>query len=246
MSTRNYQRRLWQFHRRNFFDFDRALSATELRYIGTCQNAIAWSRVNEHGAETSPFGYRHFSSYTYSHRVQGEHVNSSRIAFGSVARSEEVRPAALEVLGHRGVAVDPVYLGNAASFFYGLGWDVEADQFKVYFRVLHEQFPLPDRHASLLALAGVGIRPEILVSFTYTGREVAEEKVYAYPATLQGACMISTRRGVVEQADVRDAAAWAERLNGAGRDIISRYAEIGDSLDTIAYQDPDHFTLYFP
>jgi hypothetical protein len=253
MPSRDYLDRLWRFHSENFFDFEKALTASELRYIETCHDVIAWTRTNRFGAETSPFGYEHFSSFSYSHRVDGERANSSRIAFGSVTRPHRVRPAALEVIEERGVTVEPLYLEHPASFFYGIGWDVEADEFKVYFRVIHDQFALPSRHARLLDRVAVDIRPEILVSFTFTGDRLTDEKVYAYPtarsddaADLQVALMLSSARGLVEQVDVRDTSRWAGRLNETGRRIIGKYLAFGDALDTIAFQSRESYTLYFP
>ncbi len=58
--------------------------------------------------------------------------------------------------------------------------------------------------------------------------------------------MVSSRRGVVEQFDLASLRPWLDRLNRAGRRIVHRYREIEERLDTIAYDGPDSFTLYFP
>ena len=201
--------------------------------------------------EISEGGYEHFSYYTYSHRVKGADVNSSRIAYGSVAHPDEAFESAKAVLEHRGLSL-PVALTTNTKF-YGLGWDVQDDQFKVYFRAL-DWTKLSPEFRNLAGSHSVDEhRPEALLSMTYRGKEIDERKLYLYPKPehlpegVQGfARMMTDRRGEVAQEDLDPKQVDQHKFNDVGREIIRRYEEIGEPLDTVAYQSEDNFTLYFP
>lgn len=244
-SLSRYHRGLFRWHCKHFFDFDSALNRHEHKYLRKCWNLSQTYR------EISEGGYRHFSYYTYSHRVKGPDVNSSRIAYGSILHPDEALKAGRPVLAHRGLTL-PESLQQATKF-YGFGWDFLDDHFKVYFRALDWS----KLHSEFLELARdyepTEYRKEALLSLTYREGKVEEKKLYLYPLEhllpegVKGfARMITDRRGEVSQEDV-DPAKVAERsYNGVGRDIIARYEEIGEKLDTVAYQSADRFTLYFP
>lgn len=200
--------------------------------------------------EVSETGFEHFSYYTYSHRVKGEQVNSSRIAYGSVERPDEAWVPAKPVLAERNIVLPP---GWEDHRFYGLGWDFEADQFKVYFRTLDwRQAP-----ADVLPLVeGYDIeahRGEALLSLTLEGNEVTERKVYLYPkesgnSAVRGqARMITDRRGEIIQDDLAPSQEIPYDLNPTGKRIVEMYRlDLEEELDTIAYKNSEDFTLYFP
>ena len=37
-----------------------------------------------------------------------------------------------------------------------------------------------------------------------------------------------------------------QEMNVIGRQVMDEYQDIGLGLETLAYTDPNHFTLYFP
>jgi hypothetical protein len=240
-----YHRGLFRWHCRNFFDFQNAFSRPEHKYLRKC-----WTLAESY-REVSDGGYRHFSYYTYSHRVKGEDVNSTRIAYGSVRHPDQAYRAARRVLAHRNIEPAPALIQNTK--FYGLGWDFQKEHFKVYFRTLD----WAGLHPDFLALAqGYDIeehRKEALLSVTYVGGKIQEKKLYLYPLdhllpnNVQGfARMITDRRGEVSQEDLDPEKVVQHTYNAVGRKIIDSYREIGEELDTVAYRSPDQFTLYFP
>lgn len=244
-----YHRRLFEWHQETFGRYD--LAPEEREYLETC---FALAEGYEQRADS---GYSQYSYYSYSHRVEGSRVNSSRLAYGLLSHASETLAAAVPVLEFRGARVDPFFTRSRHSTFYGLGWDLEEGHFKVYFLVdAAEHLPM----ASLVRLARIGgeHRPEVLVSLTFLEGNLFEEKVYRYPVESPGtltslpagssgrALMSTSRRGVVPQYDVGDPLHWLERLNEQGRAIVTAYASIGETLDTVAWSDPHHFTLYFP
>ena len=244
----NYHRYLFQWHCRKFFRFRRYLSEREKDYLEAC---FALARDFR---ETSESGYEHYSYYSYSHRIQGELVNSSRLAYGSVLHPAEALAAARPVLEERGLNLDLFFLESPHSKFYGLGWDILEEQFKVYFRVQPLQI-LPIALSALLADYELGDhRDEGLVSFTYTRNQLSESKVYLYPKSLlnlpsgaQGqASMVSDQRGLVTQFDLSQPEQWTERLSPPGQKILSLYRELDEDLDTIQWQNEQNYTLYFP
>ncbi|MBS2037834.1 hypothetical protein JST97_22810 [bacterium] len=244
----NYHRSLFQWHCRKFFRFRRHLSEAEKAYLEVCF-ALA-----QDFQEVSEAGYEHFSYYSYSHRVEGERVNSSRLAYGSVLHPAEALQAALPVLSERAVVLDDYFLQACQSKFYGLGWDILEEQFKVYFRVQ----PVRQLPASLAhLLAGYDLnehREEGLVSFTFTQNKLSESKVYLYPKSSLNlpagaqsqASMVSDRRGLVRQFDLSQPEQWVHRLSPPGQKILQLYGELDEELDTIQWQDNQNYTLYFP
>lgn len=244
-TLRAYHRTLFQWHCRNFFNFRRHLSPIDKVYLESCfALAREWNEVSDGG-------YAHFSYYTYSHRVKGDSVNSSRIAYGSVSHPDQALEAALPVISHRGVRLPEGLAEN--NLFYGLGWDVEEGLFKAYFRTLDWR-QLPAELADLVLDYNWNEHlPEALLSLTYAGNELFERKVYLYPKHssqtpgIRGqARMITDSRGEVLQDDLSPNGAIPYELNETGRQILKKYQEIGEPLDTIAYTTPDDFTLYFP
>ena len=244
----NYHRYLFQWHCRKFFRFRRYLSEAEKAYLEVC------FALPQSFQEVSDTGYEHFSYYSYSHRVQGEKVNSSRLAYGSVANPAPALQAALPVLQERCLETDAYFLDTTHSKFYGLGWDILEEQFKVYFRVLNVA-TLPQQLTHLLQ--GYELedhRAEGLVSFTYTRNQLSESKIYLYPKSslnlppgAQGqASMLSDQRGLVKQYDLSQPEEWAARLSPAGQKILQLYRELDEDLDTIQYQDEENYTLCFP
>ena len=240
-----YHRTLFQWHCRNFFNFRRRLHATETAYLEACfRLPTAYSEVSEGG-------YEHFSYFTYSHRVKGTSVNSSRLAYGSVAHPHEALAAALPVLQHRGLTVPESMTRN--NLFYGLGWDIEEDQFKLYFRTL-DWAALDDDFRELAGGHSPEThRDEALLSITYRRGQLEERKLYLYPLDefvpegAQGfARMMTDRRGEVEQVDVDPTTAHNLDFNATGEAVLRKYRALGEPLDTVAYSNAEDFTLYFP
>ena len=243
----SYHRDLFAWHCETFYDLEARLRPSELFYLHTC-----FSLATDY-VEVSPSGYAHFSYYTYSHRVAGDRVNASRFAYGSIKNPVSALDAAQDVLRWREITIDPELLALDTVHFYGLGWDLEAGDFKIYLRCDDVNALPAERNLLPEDLRQNPIRAEGLVSFTYRDDRLREEKLYVYPTgqidddSVRGeAKMATSARGVVSQLDVIDNAVWKERVNDVGRRIIEAYEEIGEHLDTIAFQDRDHFTLYFP
>ena len=241
----SYHRDLFNWHSRTFYPFRRRLKAIEKVYLETCFGLAAAFE------ETSEGGYEHFSYYTYSHRVKGDQANSSRMAYGSVLRPKEALAAARPVLAMRGLTLpDGLEEGNE---FYGLGWDLEEELFKVYFRTLDWR-RLPASLSDLVVDYNWNDhRPEALLSFTYRQKELFERKVYLYPSEAPSqdgvrgqARMITDGRGEVVQDDLAQSGVIPYDLNETGQAILEKYRSIGESLDTIAYNDSQDFTMYFP
>ncbi len=57
--------------------------------------------------------------------------------------------------------------------------------------------------------------------------------------------MITNRRGIVPQLDVKDAFDTST-LNTPGQSIAAKYTAMKETIDTIAFADQDTYTLYFP
>ena len=249
----NIHRNFFQWYSDTFYPLREHMTDKEWKYVQACfEIAEYFSEV----AESSD--YREYSYYTYSHRVKGNEVNSSRFAYGSIANPHEMLQAAIPVLEERKLSIPPYFMEDSNSLFYGLGWDFIANQFKVYFRILDLEALPQNSLQALLSETMDNRRAEGLVSFTYIDNILYEEKVYAYPLPeadefgeifpgTKGRVMMATnKRGVITQYDVSTTKSWKQRINQKGQELIEIYAKRGHTLDTIAMKDRDDFTLYFP
>lgn len=241
----NYHKHIFSWHCRHFFNFEEHMTKTELDYLDACFH------LTKAYVEVSETGFEHFSFFTYSHRVKGTTVNSSRIAYGSVAHPDEAWEPAKPVLKERDIVLPPGWEDNR---FYGLGWDIEKGQFKVYFRTLDWRKVPPDLSPLIEGYSWDEHRGEALISMTYEGNEVVERKVYLYPKEasederIRGkAKMITSRRGEVMQDDLAPEQDIPYELNETGQKIVDLYdEELEEELDTIAFKNSEDFTLYFP
>jgi len=243
-----YHLALFDWHCRTFFPFHRHLSENELRYLKCC------FALGTTPYERPASGYAHFSYYTFSHRIDGDRVNSSRMAYGSLRSPEAALAAARPVLDERGVAIESLLPAGLAFKLYGLGWDFVDRHFKLYL-LIEDLAALREMYPDLFGPHADQARPEGLLSFTFVDAQIHERKIYFYPrespvaqaaGVVSQAFMSTSRRGAVEQLDVRDGVSWRGRLGPVGRRIFDAYQAVDLRLDTIAYEDPDHCTLYFP
>ena len=243
-----YHHKLFNWHSEHFFDFNKHLDYVTLRYLFACFDLpVAFIEITD-------LGSRHFSYFSYSHRVDQAHVNSSRLAFGSVRKPNDALIAARPVLEKRAIDVDNLLNAHPGLSFYGIGVDVEEELFKLYVRcddVNVFQNDQPD----LYRAKPKAVDPEGLFSLTFKNSDVVERKLYFYPPVVttvlpegskRQVVMATTERHAVNQWDVDDAMVWRSKLNAAAKSVLARYDDVGIQLDTIAYDDADHATLYFP
>lgn len=245
----HFHRELYEWHSKTFFPFPEHLSELEQNYIEDC------FLLPDSYQEIPDSGYEDYSHYSYSHRIKGDSVNSSRLAYGSVCHHQQAFKSAIPVIEERNIPLDSYFLEHPQSLFYGLGWDFLANHFKVYFRILNlDQLPQLALNA-LLEETLPDRRSEGLVSFTFIEQELHEQKVYAYPdpkreelpqETKGQAYMATSKRGTIAQYDVSQPEKWIQRINQHGKEIVTLYKDHDLDLDTIAIKDKNDFTIYFP
>ncbi|MEE8410215.1 MAG: hypothetical protein V3T05_11460, partial [Myxococcota bacterium] len=235
------------------FDFRKALSKRELAFADACMrlSPITWSHVIN-----DEFAY---SLFSFSHRVRGSRVNSSRAFFATVDGQASVMGDIADLVKARGIR--PASVPNFDKTV-AIGWDFEVDQFKTY-QLLRSLRDIEDPEVkALVALAGDAPKYDInLVSTTFVEGKPVEKKVYValkgndHPA-LEGHpfasevrhtnLMITTRRGVVPQLDLKQPLD-PKNLNEYGRTLAAAYRRYFKMhVDTVNYTSPDDFTLYFP
>jgi len=134
------------------------------------------------------YGYEHYnfhfglwygnrmSSFTWSHRSKGG-LEEVRFACGTTSQEEPFAAVALDVLKARSIDLGDDFDANSDAFsFYGLGWDLEQNNFKVYIMFHGGVQNLPKLYKNLATtkLLQVGIKLEHadlnshgLISLTY-------------------------------------------------------------------------------
>ncbi len=243
-----FHRDLFSWHCQTFFPFERYLLVCDRVYLEEC-----FQRADDYVETTSQL--RHYSYYSYCHRVKGVEVNSSRLSYGSIVHPEEVWQAAQPSLQIRGIQLPPHVVSNPSLIFYGLGWDFQAEHFKVYFRFEDgKQIPLASVQRILAEVSYADVS-EGLLSLTYHKNGRLEEKVYFFPRLQEGVAvstvaprvlMLSSEHGMMSQYDALDLREWLPRLNPQGQRIVQSYQAYGEVLRTIYIKNANHFTIQYP
>jgi hypothetical protein len=256
MNTQNmsdvsgYHHDLFRWHCKNFYKFDLEMSHCELDYLYACFS------MAEDSFNVSGFNDKFHSSYTYSHRIEGKRVNSSRLAYGSFTKPNFLEPYILTILKFKGIPIPSDLVSRDGIFWGGLGWDLMEDKFKIYLR-LDKVICLPPVYLSSL---GNILKKNMInkggFSMVYRHNCLVEEKLYLYPTSRNDisfqsdvnrtTLMYSSTRGLVKQHDISAGWKWLSRLGPEARIICRKYAIIGEQLDTVNYVGPRHCTLYFP
>jgi hypothetical protein len=242
------QKTLYSLHCQYIFPFHEHLTEKEQDYIRQCIRLSDTEMFRFWYARKDPLLHR-ISSFTYSHEVKGNQVNSGRIAYGLATRPDKIQIYAQDVLNERNIQM-PLESENIR--LSGLGWDFGNKTFRVYSR--YDDFKKLPRVYQRLAPVG-DFLPMGIVAWTYNqNNELIETKVYRYPPEppkTEGSryltVLSSDKRMRVDQYDCTPKQKnWKENVNEAGKRIIEMYERCGYELDTVAFKDRDHFTLYFP
>eukprot|EP00667_Euglena_gracilis_P011971 EG_transcript_12270 len=222
---------LFNWHCATFSPVHTALDDAEQRYLRAVFAAFAGDQFRWGGwgeAETWTQHYK-LSPFSYSHRIKGQHLNSSRVAMGvsSTAPDPTVVALARRVMEAKGArdCLDLMDRHPDTIFFYGLGWDIEAKAFRAYvFNTDITQLPehvarsvpaLQPRarwpeawdtaQHSAYSLQLEQIRRQAVVSYAYKQQrdgsfQRVEEKVYIYPTEDQLPLLPNLPPGVKEVA----------------------------------------------
>lgn len=198
-----------------------------------------------------------YSLFSFSHRVQGRAVNSSRVFF---AHNRDPSMRALSEAVARQWGFEP----NALPLFdhnVGYGWDIIAGLRKTYI-LLDDLSKVPDSDMASLfeRVRHYELYPQGLASVSIVGDRIVEKKIYAAlrepvpelvahlpfaDSVIHTNLMVTSERGVVPQVDV-GGQLDPVHFNPVAAAIIERYATLDLGVDTVAYQDPDHYVLYIP
>lgn len=245
-----YHNNFFKWHCKNFYQFDTEMSHCELDYLYACFD------MAEDTFDVSGFSDKLHSAYTYSHRIEGERVNSSRLAYGSFTRPQSLEPYILPILKFRGIPTPTDLVSRDGIFWGGLGWDLMEEKFKIYIR-LDQVIFLP--RVCLLSFGKISetnLTNKGIFSMVYHHNCLVEKKLYVYPSdgynessqsdVNHTTLMYSSTRGLVKQHDITAGWKWSSRLGLEAKRICRKYALIGEQLDTVNYVDPRHCTLYFP
>lgn len=248
-------RSMFEWHCREFYDLRKALTPLELGFLEHSMEleGDVWG----YDIADSEFVY---SMITFSHRIAGDRINSSRVAMGSIRHADKLHGEMVRILEQHGVDIASL---PDLEHMKGIGWDIEADHLKVYFYLPDITQTQDSEIAALRTKAGgeahypMGItsmtmhnsRPDVFEKKLYLAmKDRVPNAVADHPFTsdiVHTNYMITTRRGVVPQVDVRQGFDTST-LSAPGRDVTARYARLGEGVDTIAYQDNASYTIYFP
>jgi hypothetical protein len=226
LSYINYNKRIYKWHNKNIYPFDKKLTDIEKRYINMCIN-ISFLELLRPLTFNSLL--KRLSYYTYSNEIKNNNVNSSRLAYGSVMFPSFIYKYAMEVLKERNIEIS---MDN--EIFGGLGWDIDNDIFKIYY-IFKDYRKYTDIKKDNILKGGI-------ISFSYKNNKFYEKKIYLYSVDGITTYLISDKRKEIQ----RDVYKNKNDISNIGKEVISKYEKSGYKLDTINYRDKNNYVLYFP
>ena len=229
--------KIYEWHCKNIYPFDKKLTKIEKEYIFSCIN-VSFLELFKKIYFIDPF-IQKLSYFTFSHNCKNNDINSSRIAYGSTMCHNYVYKYAINVLRERNIKceIEPGYNYN----FGGLGWDIQNDIFKIYFRFINHR-DLKDEYKKLVP--STNIEDSGILSISYNNGKIVEKKIYTYPKDKWYTILKSDKRQDI-QIDTDDIK-WESKLNHIGSSIVEKYKKDKYKLDTITFKDKMNYTLYFP
>lgn len=259
VSDKEYMKKFHEFYCQNYFNFDKHMSAQEKEFIKhRLMEPDSW------WVQVSPSV--ELSTITYSQRIQGAKVNSSRIGCGSLLPKDTSQKMAREICKTRGIKL--AELKDQGSPL-GLAWDFEEDLFKVYFFESNlKQQPDPSLKTLLSQVANYELQTFGIRSYSFKGGKIVERKIYAPLKAVDKMeqiakdksllamknkiqhinLMVTDHRGVVPQYDVKFGEALDNNVfNAQGQKIIAELdRKLALKMDTLSYNNKDEFTFYYP
>ncbi len=258
-SDKDFMKKFHEFYCQNYFNFDKHMTTQEKEFVKhRLMEPDSWWVKMSPSVE--------LSTITYSQRILGDKVNSSRIGCGSLTTKDASQRMAREICKGRGINLSE--LSDQGSPL-GLAWDFEEDLFKVYFfeKNLKQQ---PDKSLKSLfsqitdyELHDFGIR-----SYSFKVGKIVEKKIYAPLKSTTKIdqltkdksllsmknkiqhinLMVTDHRGVVPQYDVKFGETLESKVfNAQGQKIITELdSKLALKMDTLSYNNKEEFTFYYP
>lgn len=238
----DYNKKVYEWHCEKIYPFHLKLSKTEQGYIKKCMEISYYELLRPFFMIFNPF-IRRLSYFTFSHKVTNGKINSGRIAYGSVINHLEAYKYSLEVLREKQIICEITPGKNI--LFGGLGWDIENNYFKVYFR-FNDYRKIPDTFKKLLPDMSHSHTSGI-ISITYgKNNKIVERKVYYYPKNELVAKLVSDKRKET-QVDINSSIhKYKKQVGEQGKKLLELYEKNGYSLDTMTYKNKMNYTFYFP
>ncbi len=257
-----YMNKFHKWYSHTFFNFEKHLSPLEKNYIQTCTQMMDQLsyKINDH------FSY---SLVTYSQRFSKNKVNSSRLAYGSIQHADRLQTPIRNILKNKGISTKDIQgMGQIA----GLGWDFEENLLKVYSYYENlNKVQDADLKNLLKKASSIETYPFGLTSVSFKDKNLVEKKVYValkekLPAAVKDYpfrefiihtnYMITDKRDMVPQVDLIKSDQLKNYLGSQWNHYQAQYEEFYKNIipttnpsafiDTLAYQDSDHFTVYVP
>ena len=245
----NKQYFLFNWYCEKYHNLKKSFTKKELKYIYNILNHSPIELLNK------TMDNKRLSFISYSHELNKTSIKSGRFAIGSIMLPNLSFFYALDILKERNIII-PNYLFNKDYIFGGLGWDLNKDLFKVYFRCLNSKFIKNKDSLDIISKISKTNKQinkilkefktkkywkEGLISFTYKNNKLYEKKIYLYPKYSYKfiTYMLSDKRGIIEQKDILN------QNNVIDNKIIQDYKSINFELDTYT-KDDDEITMYFP
>ena len=248
-----FQKIFYQWYCQHFFNFDNYLTNSEKKYINFCIN-LSFLEILRIFHPTYNL-IKKLSFFTYSHEINHKNINSGIISYGSTVLNKYLYQNAKKILIQRNIKL-PLSLNNNL-LFYGLGWDFIKNTFRIY--LIFKNFnKLPKKYQNL-SYKKNNLLSSGLVAWTYQNNsKLIETKIYRYPKTSPNmkdtynmAILSSDKRKYVPQYDINynikdNNNILKNNINKMGKNILKIYNKFNYKIDTIAYNNKNNFTLYFP
>lgn len=244
-----YVQRMLKWYDREFFPIRKSMSGLERDFFDEwLEHMTTW------GLSLTP--NQMFPYFVFSHRCDGNHMDSSRLALGLSSWPAPLRQKARTVLKKRGAVLPK----DADAGFFGLGWDFEKDEIKSYY--LHDLSRPPSdpeiQKWSLAHTEDIWMKPRMSAWTSHNGRLVKKKLIVPAaqltPKSLppNPAFDIVTVMKLIESGEkVR----WHYRLRSFFMPLVSDVShralsehsqEFQQFADSLIFEDKNHYTFYYP
>ena len=249
---KNYHIEYYKFNFNNFNNYFNKFSNDEIEYINYCmKNSIYEFLLNIVYYILSIFNIfsKNIYSYvTFSHSVNDNKVNSSRLSIGTLYFPKSYFNIANKVIKGRNINIKSIE-NDKNLFFNGLGWDLMNDHFKIYYRYndynkLKKKFKKLYKNKNKFNYAKKGI-----ISLTYKDNKLFETKLYLYEnknTNNETAYLFTSLRGaVIQHSNLDINTNFYDKINDTGKNIVYKYKKNNYLIDTINITNKDNFIIYY-
>lgn len=199
--------------------------------------------------------YKNILSYlSFSHSIKNNNINSLRFSLGTLYFSKQYYLKAKKIIDYKNINISEI-INDDNIYFYGLGWDLKNNHFKIYFRY-YDFNKLKNKYKKIILIKNKNLNNNKnynedflkngILSLTFIKNKLIEEKIYFFKNNDQNAYLFTNKRGkITQESNLNLENKYYYKINKNGKNILNKYNKNNYKLDTINYKNYNQFILYY-